>query len=64
MKYYIWVFAGGGLFFMGLEGAGGVCEAISAVKGCSFCRWNEVRKVQVEFGRPFSADGGHLLQVD
>ena len=29
-----------------------------------FCRWNEVRKVQVEFGRPFSADGGHLLQVD
>ena len=38
MKYYIWVFAGGGLFFTGLEleGAGGVCEAISAVKGCSF----------------------------
>ena len=31
-----------------------------------FCRCNEVRKVQVEFGRSFSADGGEVqvLQVD
>ena len=31
-----------------------------------FCRWNEVREVQVDFGRSFSADGGkvQVLQVD
>ena len=29
-----------------------------------FCGWNEVQKVQVEFGWPFSADIGRLLLVE
>ena len=35
----------------------------SVVEGC-FCGWNEVQRVQVEFDRPFSADGGRLLLVE